>query len=394
MKNNTWNIIKKECSRFFGDRTMVITTIIMPGLLIFLIYSMMGDFFMKQKENAAPTKVYVENLSDSLKPILSTLPFEMITENLNGENLKSDLSKKEQDYIYMVFPDDFDSLVSISPSERTELAPNVQIYYNSTSDKSKEAYNVLSEVLGQWEDSNYNLFDINKIEKEGQAYDLASTEDVVRGMFSELIPFLLLMMIFSGCMSIVPTSIAGEKERGTLATLLVTPLKRSELALGKVLSVTFFTVLSGLSAFLGMMLSLPKLIHADEMGVDAAIYTTNDYVALLVIILCTVIILTSAASIISAKANSIKAASSLMLPFMLVILFIGLTPMMLETSDSSIALFLIPVYNSVQSMTQILGHEINIIPIILTVVSNFLYSVLCIWILTKMFNSERVMFSK
>ncbi len=393
MKNNTWNIIKKECSRFFGDRTMVITTIIMPGLLIYFIYSMMGDFFMQQKENAAPTKVYVENLSDSLKPILSTLPFEIITENLNGESLKSDLSKKEQDYIYMVFPEDFDSLVSISPSERTGLTPNVQIYYNSTSDKSKEAYNVLSEVLGQWEDSNYNLFDINKIEKEGQLYNLASTEDVVRGLFSELIPFLLLMMIFSGCMSIVPTSIAGEKERGTLATLLVTPLKRSELALGKVLSVTFFTVLSGLSAFLGMMLSLPKLIHADEMGVDA-IYTTNDYIALLVIILCTVIILTSAASIISAKANSIKAASSLMLPFMLVILFVGLTPMMLDTPNSSNALFLIPIYNSVQSMTQVLGHEINILPIVLTVVSNCLYSVLCIWILTKMFNSERVMFSK
>lgn len=143
-----------------------------------------------------------------------------------------------------------------------------------------------------------------------------------------------------------------------------------------------------------MMLSLPKLIHADEMGVDAAIYTTNDYIALLIIILCTVIILTSAASIISAKANSIKAASSLMLPFMLVILFIGLTPMMLETPDSSNALFLIPIYNSVQSMTLVLEHETTILPLVLTVVSNCLYSVLCIWILTKMFNSERVMFSK
>lgn len=394
MKNNTWNIVKKECRRFFGDRTMVITTVLLPGFLLYFIYSMMGDYFMQPKEDETPVTIYVENMSDTLRPLLTATPFHFVTDGVNGKKLKSQLAEKEQDFVYLHFPQNFDSLIAVSPTERTTAAPNVQIYYNSTSDKSESAYTALSTMLNQWEENSYNLFDVNKMTENGEAYDLANTEDVVRGVFSQLIPMLLLIMMFSGCMSIVPTSIAGEKERGTLATLLVTPLKRSELALGKVLSVTFFTLLGGLSTFVGTMLSLPKLLHTDELGMDATIYTTPDYVGLLVLILCTVLVLTSVASLISAQASNVKTASSLMLPMMMVVLFIGLTPMMMQGDNSSTAVFLIPIYNSVQAMTQVLEHEISLLPMCLTVGSNVVCTIICIWLLTKMFNSERVMFSK
>jgi sodium transport system permease protein len=201
-------------------------------------------------------------------------------------------------------------------------------------------------------------------------------------------------MAFSGCMSIAPPSIAGEKERGTIATLLVTPLKRRELALGKVLSLSFFAMLSGLSSFLGMMLSLPKLIHADEMGLDANIYQVSDYVTLLLLIFSTVLILVSVTSIISAKAKSVKAASAVMAPLMLVVMLVGMIPMMSGTKVDSIAYYLIPIYNSVLAMSQVFAHEAHLMPIIITIVANALYTGLGIWVLTKMFNSEKVMFSK
>ncbi|MFQ7035420.1 MAG: ABC transporter permease subunit [Candidatus Borkfalkia sp.] len=52
-------------------------------------------------------------------------------------------------------------------------------------------------------------------------------------------------------MGIAPESIAGEKERGTIATLLVTPIKRSELVVGKVLSLSALSSLSAISSFIG-----------------------------------------------------------------------------------------------------------------------------------------------
>ena len=42
MKSNIWTIIKKEFARFFGDKQLIFTAVIMPGLLIYLIYSLMG----------------------------------------------------------------------------------------------------------------------------------------------------------------------------------------------------------------------------------------------------------------------------------------------------------------------------------------------------------------
>ena len=394
MKNNTWTIIKKECARFFGDRTMLMTTVIMPGLLIYLIYSFMGNNFMQPKEEETAI-MYVENLPESVHPVLEALPLEMVTESFDAEKLRNELVLKDSKYILLVFPEDFDSLTAqYDPISGHQMAPNVQLLYNSASESSQQAYMMVSSALDAYESTICNRFDINSTVDGSAVYDLASNEDVVGNFFSELIPMLLLLMAFSGCMSIAPPSIAGEKERGTIATLLVTPLKRRELALGKVLSLSFFAMLSGLSSFLGMMLSLPKLIHADEMGLDANIYQVSDYAALLLLIFSTVLILVSVTSIISAKAKSVKAASAVMAPLMLVVMLVGMIPMMSGTKVDSIAYYLIPIYNSVLAMSKVFAHEAQLLPIVITIVANIMYTVLGIWVLTRMFNSEKVMFSK
>lgn len=394
MKNNTWTIFKKECARFFGDRTMLMTTVIMPGLLIYIIYSFMGDNFMQPTEDDSQATVYVENMPETLRPVVEALPFNLVTDGFDGETLKSDLVLKDSDFDYMVFPEGFDSLVANYDPTSGLPAPNVLIYHNSASEKSRMAYDLLCGVLNQWEDSMTNRFDINASSDAGEVFDLAKDEDIVGDLFSELIPMLLLLMAFSGCMSIAPPSIAGEKERGTIATLLVTPLKRNELALGKVLSLSLFALLSGMSSFLGMMLSLPKLIHADEMGLSANIYTFSDYGMLLLLILCTVLVLTAVSSIISAKAKSVKAAQSVMAPLMLVVMLVGMMPMMTGSEVSNNAVFLIPIYNSVQSMSMVFAREVTLIPVVITVAANIVYSVLGVWVLTKLLNSEKVMFSK
>ena len=394
MKNNTWTIFKKECARFFGDRTMLMTTVVMPGLLIYIIYSFMGDNFMQPTEDDSQATVYVENMPETLRPVVEALPFNLVTDGFDGETLKSDLVLKDSDFDYMVFPESFDSLVANYDPASGLPAPNVLIYHNSASEKSHVAYQMLCGALNGWEESVTNRFDINATTETDETFDLAKDEDIVGDLFSQLIPMLLLLMAFSGCMSIAPPSIAGEKERGTIATLLVTPLKRNELALGKVLSLSLFALLSGLSSFLGMMLSLPKLLHADGMGLDANIYSFSDYGLLLLLILCTILFLTAISSIISAKAKSVKAASSVMAPLMLVVMLVGMMPMMTGTEVSSNAMFLIPVYNSVQSMSMVFAREVTLIPVVITVAANIIYSLLGVWVLTKLLNSEKVMFSK
>lgn len=185
----------------------------------------------------------------------------------------------------------------------------------------------MTAVLDGYEASMANKFDVNSGDTE---YDLASKEDSTGQIFSMMLPMLLMIFLFSGCMAIAPESIAGEKERGTIATLLVTPMKRGQLAMGKIISLGIIGLLSGISSFVGTMLSLPKLMGTESNAMDASVYSVTDYILLLLVILTTVLVLVGALAVISAFAKTVKEAGSMIMPLMVVVMVISITSM-LET---------------------------------------------------------------
>ena len=72
MKNNIYTIFRKEMARFFKDKRLVLTTIILPGLMIFIMYTFMGNMMRNQFGVDADyvAKVYVKNLPESISPRL------------------------------------------------------------------------------------------------------------------------------------------------------------------------------------------------------------------------------------------------------------------------------------------------------------------------------------
>ena len=208
-----------------------------------------------------------------------------------------------------------------------------------------------------------------------------------------MVPMLMMAFLFSGCMAVAPESIAGEKERGTIATLLVTPLKRSHLALGKILSLSVIAILSGLSSFLGTMLSLPKLMGGGET-MNVNVYGITEYAMLLLVILSTVLVIVAVVSIISAFAKNVKEATGWVTPIMIVSMLFGVTTMVESLSKTEPVWFLIPLYNSAQCMSGIFSLEMDMVNIAVTVASNIVYAGIGVVVLTKMFDSEKVMFSK
>ena len=398
-KNNIWTIVRKEFARFFGDRTLLFTAVIMPGLLIYIVYSLMGENIGKSHtdDNEGPTTVYVDNLPESLRGDFDSIPFQLVTEGFNAVALIGDsLADKERSLIYVNFPARFDSLIAAYDPMSGAAAPNVKIYHNSSSDNSEMAYQTVKMYLEDWENSRSNMFDINaQNAEEGETFDMADEKDSLGEILGQLFPMLLMMLLFSGCMAVAPTAIAGEKERGTIATLLVTPMKRSELAIGKILSLSVFAMLSGLSSFLGIILSLPRMLHAGEMDISLAIpYTMSDYALILCVLISTVLILVSCISILSALAKDVKSAGTLVLPLMLVVMFIGFTPMLGGDAPETLTAYLIPFYNSVQSMASVFSFNINSGAIGITILANLVYTIVAVYVLTRMFNNERVMFGK
>ena len=398
MKSNTMTIIRKEFARFFGDRQMFFTTVIMPGLLIYLVYSLMGTGIGKMVSEGAGDVVtmQVENMPQSLAPMLISFDSSMVVQPqpFTQEDVAL-LEDKEINAVLVRFPADFDMQVAARNPQDTSALPNVEIYYNSTNNASKRVFEALDSVLTAYEESMTNLFDVNRAEEPEFRYDQASLDDVMGDIWSKILPMIIIMMLFSGTMAIAPSAIAGEKERGTIATLLVTPMHRNQLALGKIISLSGIALLSGISSFVGIALSLPKMIHADAGSFDLAFnYTTPDYIALLLVILASVLIMAASISLISAYAKDVKNAGTMVVPFMLVVMLAGLLPMMQSGASDNLAVYLIPFYNAIEVMTAVFAHSLNWTAVLITLGANIVYTGIAVWGLTRMFNSEKIMFSK
>jgi sodium transport system permease protein len=395
MKNNAWTIIKKEFARVFGDRQLLFTSVIMPGLLIYIIYSLLGSGMQRMATEGTDEMVIVrvENLPESVAPIVENMPSVVVLQQLVLQEDIDKLESKNLNEVLARFPEAFDSLVACYDPQSGVAAPNIEIYYNSANNASSRVYQMLKGSLTAYEEQLSNRFDINRADVEEAQFDMASDDDVLGSILSKLIPMLILMMLFSGVMAIAPSSIAGEKERGTIATLLVTPLRRNELALGKVVSLSGIALMSGISSFIGIALSLPKMIQADAAGIELH-YTTSDYLVILITIMAAVLIMASVVSLLSALAKDVKNAGTMIMPFMLVVVFCGLTPMFQSGTPESLTAYLIPFYNAVQVMTSVFAHEMKWMPVIVTLAANVCYTGIAVWGLTRMFNSERIMFSK
>ena len=393
MKNSIFTIMKKEIFRFFGDKRMALTTIFLPGILIYVIYTFMGDAitngFMPDAEYKPSLSVI--NMPESMNALLEAANFDIeIRDGEDLDSIKQSITDSETD-LCAVFPADFDSAVAqYDPSSGTP-APNIEIYYNSSNTDGQTAYATLTALLDSYESTMTNKFDINNTSEK---YDLADEKDITGMIFSTMLPMLLLIFMFSGCMAVAPESIAGEKERGTIATLLITPVKRSHIALGKILALSVIAILSGASSTIGTVLSLPKLMGGATDGMSADAYNPGDYAWLALIIFSTVLLLVTAVSIISAFAKTIKEAQGYVSPLMILTMLVGVTGMFGGGIKHSVAYYLIPLYNSVQSMVGIFSFDIVPQYIGVTVAANLVFTGIGVFVLSKMFNSERVIFSK
>lgn len=394
MKSNIMLIIQKELYRFFTDRRMLITTLILPGLMIFLLYTFMGSAMsgMMGTEEDYEYSVSAVSLPSSIKQLSESSGMKIIFSEIGTAAVpeaKADISENRLDLL-MVFPEDFDERI-ISRNDNGSV-PNIEMYYNAASTASSEIYSSMLSVLDTYESELTNLFDINKDIKDA---DLAKNEDIVGKILSTMMPLLLIIFLFSGCMAIAPESIAGEKERGTIATLLVTPMKRRELAIGKTVSLGILALCSGISSFIGTFASLPNLMGiSGSDGMDMNIFGLTDYIWLVIIIFSTVLLLVALISIISAFAKSVKEASTMVMPLMIIVMLIGVSGMFGDGAQGSLIYYFIPVYNSVQAMSGIFSLHYNAVNLAATITSNLLYAGIGTFVLTRMFNSEAVMFSK
>ena len=387
---NILTIIKKELCRFFTDKRML-ATLILPGLLIYFVYSLMGGVMkdMMKVDDSYTYSVYVANQPASLVVLNESEDYDIeVTEVANLDTDKDNLLVKLKDKdidLFIIYDEDFDTKYN------TSNIPNIEIYYNSVSTPSQEIYTYYSSCLTMYAMGTPKIVINGNVD---ESYDQATKEDISSMMMTMIMPFLLTILLFSGCMTIAIESIAGEKERGTIATLLVTPVNRSAISIGKIVALSITALVSALSSFLGLILSLPKLMEGVSLDM-AGVYGVSEYLALLGIIIVTVLLFTVVLSIVSCFAKSVKEANTYATPVMIVVMVLSLVSSYGSTvASTNLPFYFIPVLNSVQCMTGIFSMTFNPLYFVITIISNLVYVSLGVLVLNKMFDSEKMMFNK
>jgi len=393
VRNRFLIISKKELDRFFGDWRIVVSALIFPGAILFLVYSIVVPHVLDLFTGTTTQfKIYMINPPPVVQAILDYEDVELIRVLENEEeSLKEAISGKTEAFL-LVFQPDFIELVTAYDGRSGKSAPEIRFYYNSLNRGFTEHYGRIIAILNAWESSMANKFDINRF-GEG---DLAEIKDRTGNFLSMLLPMFIMMFMFHGAMAVVIGSITGEKERGTFAAVLLTSINSKELAFGKILGLGIETVLCGISGALGVILSLPRFISSVNSGlaVNLNLYAVYDYGSLLLILFSVAYLIVVAVSIISIWAKTAKEAQIILAPLVMIVMSMGLLGAVYSNKGQGEWYYsLIPFHSTIHILSGIFNRNYTFMQLFLTVLSNLLYSILGIEVLSRLFTNEKIMFN-
>jgi sodium transport system permease protein len=144
----------------------------------------------------------------------------------------------------------------------------IPIKYSSVDEPSQITYLRLREALDRWKKSIVDRRLQRDRKSQGytepiqvKAEDVATLREQGGSVWSRLFPFLLVMMSLTGAFYPAVDLCAGEKERGTMETLLISPASRTEIVLGKFLTVMLASVMTALLNLVSMGLTGVQMAH-------------------------------------------------------------------------------------------------------------------------------------
>ena len=376
-------IALKELKKYWGNKKIIFSTLLLPGLVIFMVYSILGIISEKQANNAEFSTVYLVDVPDSFEEKVMQTP---ISIQKAAREESSDIKQRiiDQDKsILVIFDEMFTEQVLMGDE------PNVEVYYNSVVSSSVLSSNQVIQLLSDYKDEYCRSFTINQ---DSNIHDIVKNEDRMGKNISSMLPMLIVTLVFSACMAVSAESYAGEKERKTLVKLLATPIDRKSIVLGKSLSLGILALVSGLSSFIGAIFSLPKLYAFKGKNI-LEIYQGGHVALIILDIFSLAILLVTIMSLISARSNTVKEATTTLSPFGGVAMLIGMTSIMQSEPAQSILCYLVPIYNNVQALYGILIFDFSGRDYIVMICINLFYTALFGYILANMLSDEKIMYS-
>ena len=432
-KMNNRSIIKilfrKEMKDIFRDRKSILMMILVPVVLYPIIF-FVSFMIMNMMQNGAGTPTYTiaivgedngrleSALNDAKKEndtkedgITSKAKYKLMIideKDFNAlyDGLQVEKNEKDDKVATTLENRVVDAYVTIAPGATKDSA-SYEVSFNSSESRSSSASGLVMDAVNAMgsEVTNRLIKDAGldpeavlkpyKIEEK----DTATSEQSMGFFLGTIIPFMLIMSLLIGVFTPAIDAMSGEKERGTLETLLMLPVTNGQIIIAKFLAVSLvglITAVLSIVSMAGLGVYMLNIIESSGTmntgGISAATFLPVILLSIPVLIVLS-LFLTAVSMCVSCFAKSYKEANTYMSPVMIVVIltgYIGFIPNI--EFDRTMAM--IPIANVCLLVKNLLLFKVNIDLVLIVILSTAVYTGIVILILGKVYRSEAILFDE
>lgn len=390
--NPTWIVFWKETREMFRDKRVRSGAFVWPIVMIVLFLYLFG-FVASTISKPENLKVHIVGSKGALADELSKakLNTQFVDSMADGEQLIRDGKAR----VVLELPNDEDLKNAANQQVKIVAA------YDPKDQKSQITLGAIRDLF-----AGVNIEIVKKIlSTQGVPENLAEPiqldikplkigEEGASDFIVGMLPYLIVIWAFYGGMSIVADLVAGEKERATLETLLISPIKRTHIAVGKFLALSLVCLISSLSSIAGLfivnLLNLPMTRPLLEKGIGIS---PMAFGVILAVLIPTVFLFAALLIAISTYSRNVREAQTqtTLLSFVVILpavfsQFIGFTDFGSERWINAV-----PVLNAANSIRAAMLGKFDGIGLLITFGVSTALAAIAIAIAVRMFNREEVL---
>jgi sodium transport system permease protein len=388
-------ILKKELLDLLRDRRTLFMMVVVPILLypLLLIIVMQVAMLQVSKMEEKASRIVVMN-GEFAPQVLAEIDSSSTLEIVDSLDWRAQIRDGKLDAAIEFTPGFEDSILIASASQAT-------IYYNSSREFSVRSKDRLEEPLvafrKQIVEQRIRSLNITPefLEPFAQVDENLASDEQQQGVFlGKMLGYMLIFMVLTGAFYAAIDLTAGEKERGTLETLLVSPVGRKEIVYGKFLATVTASVITAVLNLVSMGLTavygFQMIGEAAGKFPDIAISPFSLFLVLLIIIPVAVLF-SGVCLAIAVTARNYKEGQSALTPVMIVTILPAMVAM-LPGVEISPSLAFIPIANVALLIVEFLSGNYPLWESIITILSTSIFAGLSLWWVTSQFNQESVLF--
>ncbi len=376
-------VLKKELRDCFRDKRSI-----MMMLMPILIFPMLFSFYnyqVNQAEKALSNEILIassnkDNLSELCEFLTSTGTKVTLTQFSDNE------ARLKSGDVFIILEKDLDGYHAT---------------YNPNSVKSTKTLNLISSAIETCKNQKISLL----LSKNGESQDVLTDynlelidvsqqeDDGTGALISILGPMLIIMFIATAGTSIAIDLFCGEKERGSLESLLSTQASRKSIFISKIITVFIFVCFGTLVSVGGYIISM-VVSNAVFSEISTSFSMSITQIGLILfVVLAFAFFTTTIISALSISAKSMKEGNLRISLFTLIPTIIGGVSMYMESSELSAAINVIPIINTINILKIVFNdiYQQHIDDILITVFTTLLYGVIFFVIGYKIIKSEKVL---